>query len=57
MERTIFFHEDDYGQIELLPASAWAYCQQRWVWQQTSPKRMQSLADTVIVICGTRRQI
>ena len=28
MERTIFFHEDDYGQIELLPASAWAYCQQ-----------------------------
>lgn len=28
MERTIFFHEDDYRQIELLPASAWAYCQQ-----------------------------
>ena len=27
MERTIFFHEDDYGQIELLPASAWAHCQ------------------------------
>ena len=28
MERTIFFHEDDHGQLELLPIEAWAYCQQ-----------------------------
>ena len=54
MERTIFFHEDDYGQIELLPASAWAYCQQE---MGLAADFAQSLADTVIVICGTRRQI
>ena len=29
MGGTIYYHEDDYGQMELLPQEAWTYCQEK----------------------------
>jgi hypothetical protein len=28
-ETKAFFHEDDYGAVEILPVGAWVHCEQR----------------------------